>query len=173
MRQLPGILVPSRKHVLDSTTRPDLDFLLRWGRNTRRTSLVQTASESPSAQRLMQHGVDARELEAARIYVLDMQLGAAITLPIPILGPTILIKGKRLVFDEEGELEDSARLAVLRHELCHVRQILDWGGLAYMRRQLRARVKTLNLYARTAPEESVCYSAQAKVEAFYRIGRSG
>ena len=134
---------------------------------------MKIALESPSAERLMQHGVDPGELKATRIYVFDMQLGAAITLPVPVLGPIILIKRKRLVFDEDNELEDSGRLAILRHELCHVSQILDWGGLAYMRRQLWARVKTRNLYAKTAPEESVCYSAQAKVEAFYRTGRSG
>ena len=132
---------------------------------------MRIALESPSAKRLMQHGVDPRELRASRIYVFDFQAGAAITLPIPILGPTILIKRKRLVFDEDNELEDSERLAFLRHELCHVRQILDWGGLAYMRRQLWARVKTLSLYAKTAPEESACYSAQAEVEAFYRDRR--
>ncbi len=55
-------------------------------------------------------------------------------------------------------------------------RLLYWGlvicvGLAYMRRQLWARVKTHSLYAKTAPEESVCYSAQAKVEAFYRNRR--
>ena len=129
---------------------------------------MKIALDSPSAQRLMQHGVKRRELKAARIYVFNMQLGGAITLPFPIVGPVILIKRKWLVFDDDDELEDSAMLRLLRHELCHVRQILDWGGLAYLRRQLWARVKTLSLYAKTAPEESVCYSAQAKVLAFYR-----
>ena len=33
-------------------------------------------------------------------------------------------------------------LLSLRHELCHVRQMLDWGGLAYMCRHLWAGVKT-------------------------------
>ena len=107
-------------------------------------------------------------MEAARIYAFDMQLGAAVTLPIPILGPVILIKREWLVFDDDGELADEERIRMLRHELCHVRQILDWGGLAYMRRQLWARVKTRNLYASAAPEESECYSAEAEVKAFYR-----
>ena len=61
---------------------------------------------------------------------------------------------------------------MLRHELCHVRQIQDWGGLAYIRRHIWARIKTRSILARTAIEESVCYSAQAKVTAFYR-GRQG
>ena len=123
--------------------------------------------DSDSAARLKKHDVGVRELKAVHIFVFDMQAGAAITLPIPILGPVILIKRKWLVFDDDDELEDSARIRILRHELCHVRQILDWGALAYMRRQIWARVKTLNLYAETAPEESVCYTAQAKAAAHY------
>ncbi len=123
--------------------------------------------DSPSAERLKKHGVALRELKAAHIFVFDMQAGAAITLPFPILGPVILIKRKWLVFNDNDELEDSARVRILRHELCHVRQILDWGALAYMRRQLWARLRTLNLYTKTTPEESVCYTAQAKVAAHY------
>ena len=129
---------------------------------------MKIALDSPSAERLEQHGVAQLELEAARIYAFDMQLGAAVTLPIPILGPVILIKREWLVFDDDGELAGEERIRMLRHELCHVRQILDWGGLAYMRRQLWARVKTRNLYASAAPEESECYSAEAEVKAFYR-----
>lgn len=123
--------------------------------------------DSPSAERLTQHGVKKRELNAARIFVFDLQLGAGITLPIPILGPVIFIKRKWLVFDDDDELEDSANIRMVRHEMCHARQILDWGGITYMRRQLWARVTTRSILARTAKEESVCYSAQAKVTAFY------
>ena len=118
------------------------------------------------------HDVGLRELKAAHIFVFDMQVGAAITLPFPILGPVILIKRKWLVFGDDDELEDSARIRIQRHELCHVRQILDWGALPYLRRQLWARVRTLNLYAKTTPEESVCYTAQARVAAHYSDRRA-
>ena len=124
--------------------------------------------DSPSAERLGKHDVKLRELRAAHIFVFDWQAGAAITLPFPILGPVILIKRKWLVFDDEDELADDRSLRKLRHEFCHVRQILDWGGLTYMRRQVWARIKTRNLYAKAAPEESPCYSAEAKVEGYYR-----
>ena len=129
---------------------------------------MKISLDSPSADRLMKHGVKTRELKATRIFVFNMQVGDAITLPFPILGPVILIKRRWLVFDDDDELEDSVKIKMLRHELCHIRQIQDWGGIAYMRRQIWARIKTRSILARTAKEESVCYSAQAKVEAFYR-----
>lgn len=123
---------------------------------------------SASSELLKKHGVALRELKAARIFVFDFQLGVAITLPFPIWGPVILIKRKWLVYDDDDELKDAESIKMLRHELCHVRQILDWGGLAYLRRHVAARLKTMSLYATTAPEESECYWAQAQVEAHYR-----
>ncbi len=129
--------------------------------------------DTPSASRLMQHGVQLTELEAARIYVFDWQVGAAITLAVPRFGPVILIKRRWLVYDDGGELADNESLKKLRHEMCHVRQILDWGGLTYLRRQLWARVKTGSLYARASPEESGCYIAEAKVTCIYRSRHQG
>ena len=126
---------------------------------------------SASAELLTKHGVASRELKAARIFVFDFQLGEAITLPFPILGPAILIKRKWLVYNDDDELSDVESIKMLRHEFCHVRQILDWGGLAYLRRHLFARLKTRSLYAMNAPEESECYWAQAQVEAYYRRER--
>lgn len=123
---------------------------------------------SGSADLLMKHGVAQRELKAAHVFVFDAQFGAAVTLPFPILGPVILIKRKWLVYNDDDELKDAESIKILRHELCHVRQVLDWGSLAYLRRQIIARFKTMSLYAMTAPEESGCYWAQAQVEAYYR-----
>ena len=129
--------------------------------------------DTPSASRLMQHGVKLSELEAVRIFVFDWQAGAAITLAVPLLGPVILIKRRWLVYDAGGELADNESLKKLRHEMCHVRQILDWGGLVYLRRQLWARVKTGSLYARASPEERECYTAEARVTCFYRSRQQG
>ena len=129
--------------------------------------------DSPSASRLTQHGVKLSELVAVRIYVFDWQAGAAITLAVPLLGPVVLIKRRWLVYDGDGELADNESLKKLRHEMCHVRQILDWGGLAYLRRQLWARVKTGSLYAKTSPEERECYAAEAQVTCFYRSRQQG
>ena len=121
---------------------------------------------------MTKHDIELRELSVAHIFVFNWQAGAAITLPVPVLGSVILIKRKWLVFDDEDELADDRSLRKLRHEFCHVRQILDWGGLTYMRRQVWARFKTRNLYAKAAPEEGPCYSAEAKVDEYYRSRRS-
>jgi len=123
--------------------------------------------DSVSAERLRQHGVTNRELNHARIFVFNQQLGSAITLPLPVIGPVILIRRGWLVFDDDDHLADGPSLKVLRHELCHVRQILDWGGSAYIRRHILARIRTRSFYAKRAPEESTCYLAEAKVAGHY------
>ena len=128
---------------------------------------------SANAGLLQRHGVKPRELEAARIFVFNLQLGGGITLPLPFFGPTILLKSKWLVYDQSGQLEDSSSIKMLRHELCHVRQILDWGTRSYLRRQIWARVRSFSLYARSSPEEADCYLAQTEVEDYYLARERG
>ena len=129
---------------------------------------MRFAVSSPSGALLMQRGVAKRELAAARVYVLNFQVGAAITLPVPFFGPVILIKSAWLVMNEKGELTDTEHVQILCHEFCHVRQILDWGTAVYMARHLWARVRTRSLLAKSAPEESECYEVTRTVEAHYR-----
>ena len=129
---------------------------------------MRFAVSSPSGALLMQRGVAERELTAARVYVLNFQVGAAITLPVPFFGPVILIKSAWLAWDDAGELTDTEHVKVLCHEYCHVRQILDWGTMAYAARHLWARVRTRSLLAKSAPEESECYEVTRTVEAHYR-----
>ena len=78
----------------------------------------------------------------ARIFIFNCQLGGAITLPFPFLGPSILIKRKWLVYNNDNELQDSESIRLLRHEFCHVRQMLEWGTFTYLRRHILARFKT-------------------------------
>lgn len=134
---------------------------------------MRIRTDSSSAQRLRTHGVTDEEMEKARIFVFNQQFGAAITLPIPLLGPTIFIKKKYLVFEPpvdggESQLEDGPSIALLRHEFCHVRQILEWGSLMYMPRQLWARVRSRSLYAKETPEEAPCYQAEREAREHYQ-----
>ena len=123
---------------------------------------------SPSGAFLMQRGVSERELAAARVFVFNFQVGAAITLPLPFFGPVILIKRAWLAKDVAGELADTEHVKILCHEFCHVRQILAWGTCAYAAKHLWARVRTLSLSAKSAPVESECYDVQRAVGAHYR-----
>ncbi|PZC47514.1 MAG: hypothetical protein C1O27_001461 [Chloroflexi bacterium] len=122
---------------------------------------------SPSAGLLRLHGVADDRIKATRIFVFNRQKGGAITLPLPFLGPTILIKSHWLVRGPDGELEDCDSLELLCHELCHVRQIQEWGAFAYLRRQLLARIKTRSVFAKSAPEEAECYEIQQRVHQRY------
>ena len=129
--------------------------------------------DSPSSRLLQKHGVSRNVLETTRIYVFNFQFGAAITLPFLFVGPVVLIKRKWLVYDENNDLQDSGSIQMLCHELCHARQIVDWGTLKYLARHLLARVKTRNLYAKSAIEESECYAVQCKVAEHYRQSSTG
>ena len=122
---------------------------------------------SSSAGLLRLHGVADDRIKATRIFVFNRQKGGAITLPLPFLGPSILIKSHWLVRGPDGELEDSDRLQLLCHELCHVRQIQEWGALTYLRKQLFARIKTRSILAESAPEEKECYEVQQEVHPHY------
>ena len=129
---------------------------------------MRIRSGSRGERILTSHGVGLREIEATRIYVLNFQKGAAITLALPFLGPTILIKRAWLGLDENNELTDSWHMQMLCHELCHVRQMQEWGSLRYMARHLLARIKTRSVLAKSAPEERECYEVQERVAQHYR-----
>ena len=128
---------------------------------------MRIATDNPSADRLARHGVGPSEIAATRFYVFNYQKGAAITLPVPFLGPVVLIKGERLVRDADDELTDGPDIRFPVHELCHARQVLDWGTLRYLARHIRARIQTRSILAKSAPEEVPCYEAQEAAEASY------
>ena len=104
-------------------------------------------------------GVDPEDLRKAYIVPFNLQLGGAITLPVPLLGAIILIKSKHLEF-EGHELRDSSLLSLLRHELCHVSQFRRWGTALYILRHIWARIQTLSVLAADSSVELGCYEVQ-------------
>ena len=127
---------------------------------------------SPSAQSLRQHGVSDEAIEKTRIVLFNQQAGDSITLPLPLWGPFIFIKAKHLHFDSptdgsEPQLEDGPSVALLRHEFCHVDQILKRDTVKYMSRQIWARFKARNLYAKETLEKSPCYHAVEDIRERY------
>ena len=74
---------------------------------------------------------------------------------------------KALVRDADGELTDGPDIRFPVHELCHARQVLDWGTLRYLARHIRAWIQTRSILAKSAPEEVPCYEAQEAAEASY------
>jgi hypothetical protein len=129
--------------------------------------LMKIPLNSPSAGLLRLHGVADDRIRATCIFVFNRQKGGAITLPLPFLGPTILIKSHWLVRGPDRELEDCDSLELLYHELCHVRQIKEWGTFTYLRKQLLARIRTRSILAQAAPEEAECYEVQQEVHRHY------
>ncbi len=101
-------------------------------------------------------GVDPENLATTRFITFNLQLGDAITLPIPFVGPVVLIKSKFLEFDGH-ELKDAPSLWLLRHELCHVAQIRRWGSLGYVLKHLWARMRTRSILATDSDVEAECY----------------
>lgn len=80
-----------------------------------------------------------------------LQLGLAVTLPLPKpIGTVVLVRSRR-------RWEDSSSLRA--HEECHVRQVEEWGALRYLRRHIWTRVRLMDLYIRDDPIEKECYDA--------------
>lgn len=104
-------------------------------------------------------GADITDLEKVRFFRFSLQLGRAITLPIPFAGPVVLVKSKFLDFDGH-DLKDTHSLWLLRHELCHVAQIRRLGTLKYLLKHLWARVRTLSIKAESTDIEAECYEVQ-------------
>lgn len=128
---------------------------------------MRFAPDSVSGQRLMANGVGEAEIASTRFVVWNKQKGYAITLPIPFLGMLVFIKSDHLVRDENGDLADTTEIRYPIHELCHSKQVLDWGVLRYYWRHLTTRIKARDLIVRDSDVEVPCYEIEADVKAKY------
>ena len=94
---------------------------------------------SEAGRLLIEMGVSEEDLGATRFVRFNWQAGGAITLPIPFGGCVVLAKSRFLPAGDDGELAVGRHLALLRHEMVHVRQRKEWGFLGYWARHIWAR----------------------------------
>ena len=125
------------------------------------------APEGSQGQRLMRHGVSASALKKTRIYPLGWLPGGAITVPLPFLKVSILIRKDLLRWNANGELADGPELGPLVHQLCHAHQRLEWGLVSYLWRHLWARLRRRDVSIRFSQVERECHQAARQTEEYY------
>lgn len=129
---------------------------------------MRIAPDSDVGRRLVGFGVTEPELVATHVFCWDVQVGAALTLPLGGGSAVILAKGRYLPrAPVGGALRDGRHVALILHEFCHVRQIREWGCLTYLGKHVAARIRTRSLLAVDSEVERPCYEAQARAEAEY------
>lgn len=128
---------------------------------------MNISPNSVVGRRLLGFGVAEEELAATHVFRWDLQLGAALVVPLSDHTAVILVKSRYVPQCSEGELCDGRHVPLLRHEFCHVRQIREWGALAYLGRHIAARIKTRSILARDSDVEKPCYEAQYRALAEY------
>ena len=128
---------------------------------------MKISPDSGVGRRLLGFGVTEEEIAATHVFCWDMQVGAAVTLPLPNGAAVVLAKDRYLPQDPTGRLQDGRHVALLRHEFCHVRQIREWGVLTYLGKHIAARIQTRSILARDSDVERPCYEAQRRALAEY------
>ena len=118
---------------------------------------VRIKPTTPAGQFLISQGVPETTLEAASFRVLNWQAGAAVTVMLPFGKAAVFVKSKYLQPDPNGDLPVNRRLPLLRHELFHVQQGLDWGFIMYWVKQIWARVRYMSITAPNSPVEKPAY----------------
>ena len=128
---------------------------------------MEISPDSVVGRRLLGFGVTGEEIAATRVFQWDLQLGAALTLPLSDHTAVILAKDRYVPLDSRGQLLDGRHVALLVHEFCHVRQIREWGALTYLGKHIAARIETRSILARESDVERPCYEAQRRALAEY------
>ena len=121
---------------------------------------IRIRPESPAGRFLIAQGVSATALNSTTFRTLNWQAGDALTVMWPFGRATVFIRSRFLETDSVGELPVGRRLPLIRHELFHVQQGLEWGFLSYWARQLWARLRHLSISARESSVEAPAYEAQ-------------
>jgi len=119
--------------------------------------------DSVSGVRLRQYGVSSSALNKTTIVVFRYLFGKAITLPLPFGRCAIIVRKSILDRELDGELADSAALAILVHQYCHAYQCIEWGFLMYVWRHLHSRVRARGVPRQEHQVERECYRSEQAV----------
>jgi hypothetical protein len=126
---------------------------------------IRISEDSPAGRFFTSQGVSSEALNATKFRVLNWQAGDALTVVWPFGRATVFARSRFLETGDDGELEVSRRLPLLRHELFHVQQGLDWGFAGYWARHLWARVRHFSISAKSSSVEAPAYVAHAAAHA--------
>lgn len=127
-------------------------------------------SDSVTGKRLRRHGVSSRALNAARVFGIIWPRSTGFILPLPFIGPTIIIARRYLDRELDGQLADNSTLAYLVHQYCHVLQRLEWGSVIYAWRHIWVRLISKGIETPRLQVEREAYEAARMTRESYSTG---
>ncbi len=126
--------------------------------------------DSVTGKRLRRHGVSSRALNSARVFGIMWPPFSGFILPLPLVGPMIIIGRRYLDRERDGQLADSSTLAYLVHQYCHALQRLEWGAFKYIWRHVWARLISKGVETQRLQVEREAYEAARKTRESYNTG---
>ena len=127
-------------------------------------------SDSVTGKRLRRHGVSSRALDSARVFGIIWPPFVGFILPLPFVGPVIVIGRRYLDSELDGQLADNSTLAYLVHQYCHVLQKLEWGAVKYAWRHIWIRLISKGIETHRLQVEREAYEAVRATRESYGTG---
>ncbi len=126
--------------------------------------------DSVTGKRLRRHGVSSSALNSARVFAIIWPPSTGFILPLPFVGPMIIIGRRYLDRELDGQLADNSTLAYLVHQYCHVHQRLEWGAFMYAWRHIWARLISKGIETPQLQVEREAYEAARMTRESYSTG---
>ena len=126
--------------------------------------------DSVTGKRLRRHGVSSRALDSARVFGIIWPHSTGFILPLPFVGPMIIIGRRYLDRELDGQLADNSTLAYLVHQYCHVLQRLEWGVVMYAWRHIWVRLISKGIETPRLQVEREAYEAARMTRESYSTG---
>ena len=126
--------------------------------------------DSVTGKRLRQHGISSRALDRTRVFGVIWPPFTGFVVPLPFLGPAIIIGRRYLDRELDGQLADSPDLAYLVHQYCHALQKLEWGAIKYVWRHVWSRLISKGVETHRLQVEREAHLATRAASEFYGVG---